>query len=354
MQYEFLEYLVCPLSKTKLRFKLISEFTKSYADGDKKEIENGLLYSETGFVFPIIDGIPRMLIESIYDYKEFLSQHVPNYETVLLKIENEHTAVLQYCQKKNTKTKESFAFEWSFLNPEKNDKLWHYDSAELVDLFTNEFGESREEFTTALVADIGSGHGLMTSSIASISKTCIGAEISKAVEMAYRRNKQSNAWYAQADLQYLPFAESSFDFLYSSGVIHHTNDTKNSLLLIEPILKSKGKICLWLYHPQNNFIHNAMMGLRKFTKRLPLKVNFYFLLVFIYPISFITKRLKNKPAPNFREEMIDLLDGFSPEFRFEIPYEEARNWLQELNYSDMKKTTTNQYGYSIVGKKEGL
>ncbi len=352
MQYDFLEILKCPITKTKLRFQLISEFEKQYETGSLIEVKDGLLYSETGFVFPVIDGIPRLLVESVYDYAEFLKTNIADYEGMLKQIEQQYGKVLGYCKKKNKKTKASFAFEWSFLKPEKSDKLWHDESSSLIDVFLKETGEEATYFTGKIIADIGCGHGLMTSKSASIAKHSIGAEISKAVEMAYQRNKNKNAWYVQADLQYLPFDDSIFDLLYSSGVIHHTNDTEKSFLLIERIIRQGGKICLWLYHPQKSKLHKLMMWLRKFTSQLPLKIAFVFLLLFVFPFSFLIKKIKNKNAPNFREEMIDLLDGFTPEFRFEIPHEIAKNWLRQSGYDAIEITTSGQYGYAIIGKKK--
>ncbi|MEO5948206.1 MAG: methyltransferase domain-containing protein [Chitinophagaceae bacterium] len=352
MQYEFLEILRCPVSKARLRFELISEFTKAYDNKVIVEIKEGLLFSETGFVFPVIDGIPRLLVESMFDYSDFLEKKLPEFNELRNELETKHADLLQYCIRKNKKSKASFAFEWSFLKPEKNDKLWHDDSSQLTNVFLNETGEGQEYFAKKIVADIGSGHGLMTSTIANISNLCIGAEISKAVELAYVRNKNSNAWYAQADLQFLPFEESSFDLLYSSGVIHHTNDTEKSLSLIETIIKEDGKICLWLYHPQKNALHQLMMLLRKFTRRLPLKIAFVFLLLFIFPFTFLIKKIKNRNAPNFREEMIDLLDGFTPEFRFEIPHDVAKQWLEKRKYAAITVTTESQYGFSITGIKK--
>lgn len=352
MQYEFLKILKCPVSKTKLRFQLISEFIKAYDEEEITEIKEGFLFSETGLVFPIIDGIPRLLVESMYDYSDFFSKHLKERSEILNALESKYINIINHCIKKNKKTKASFAFEWSFLKPEKNDKLWHDDASQLTNVFLKETGERKEYFSDKIVADIGSGHGIMTSKIAAISKLCIGAEISKAVELAYVRNKNSNAWYAQADLQFLPFEESSFDLLYSSGVIHHTNDTEKSLSLIEKIIKEGGKICLWLYHPQKNILHRLMMLLRRFTRRLPIKVAFVFLLIFVFPFTFLIKKIKNRNAPNFREEMIDLLDGFTPEFRFEIPHDEAKQWLEKRNYKDVTVTTTSQYGFSITGVKK--
>lgn len=352
MQYGFLELLKCPLTKTKLRFQLVSEFVKPYQEGDETEIKEGLLFSETGFIFPIIEGIPRLLIESVYDYSAFLEKNVPEFKKLLGRLEQDYKEELIYCVRKNRKTKASFAFEWGFLKPEKNDKLWHDTAEELTEVFLKETGAVQDHYADKIVADIGSGHGLMTSKIASISKLSIGVEISKAIEMAYLRNKNRNAWYAQADLQYLPFENSSFDVLYSSGVIHHTNNTKKSLSLIESIIKKGGTICLWLYHPQKNKLHQLMMWVRKFTRRLPLKVAYIFLLIFVFPFSFLIKKIKNKDAPNFREEMIDLLDGFTPEFRYEIPHDIAAQWLEERDYENIKITSTNQYGFSITGVKK--
>ncbi len=352
MQYGLLEFLRCPVTKKKLRFQLISEFEKEYDDKSETEINDGLLFSAAGFIFPVIDGIPRLLVESLYDYSEFLTKYVPGFIQIQNDLEKNYGELFRYCISKNKKTKASFAFEWSFLKPEKNDKLWHDESSQLLTVFLNETGEEKGFFINKLVADIGSGHGLMTSKIASISTLSIGVEISKAVELAYKRNGNSNAWYIQADLQYLPFDESSFDVLYSSGVIHHTNDTEKSLSLIETILKRNGKICLWLYHPQKNWIHKITMLIREFTRRLSLKVAFIFLLIFVFPFSFLIKKIKNKNAPNFREEMIDLLDGFTPEFRFEIPHDVAREWLEKRNYSNVSITTSSQYGFSITGVKK--
>lgn len=351
MQYELLKFLKCPVTKTDLRFVLISEFEKSYGGEQITEIKDGLLFSETGFVFPVIDGIPRMLLESMYDYADFMASHLPEYQVTKEKVEKEFGGLIQYCIRKNSKTKKSFEFEWSFLNAEKKDRIWHDDTSKLSMVFMNEMGEGSDYFKGKSVIDVGCGHGVMTTKIAELSELAIGVELSKAVENAYLRNTVKNAWYIQGDLQYLPFEEVSFDVLYSSGVIHHTNNTELSLLLIEPLLKNGGKICLWLYHPQKKIIHKAILQLRKGTKRLPLKVAFIMLTIFVFPVTFLIKKIKRKNSPNYREEIIDLLDIFTPEFRFEIPQDLASAWLRHRKFTTIQITTRNQFGFSIVGSK---
>lgn len=352
MQYPLLDLLKCPLTKTALQFELISEFDKIYGSQKIKEVKEGLLFSESGLIFPIIDGIPRLLIESIYEYKDFLQQHLPDYQQQLQKTEAVHDKLLQDCIKKNTRSKQSFELEWSFLHPDERDKIWRDEHHDLSTIFLNETAETAIFYNEKSVIDVGSGHGIMTSKIAAISKLAVGVELSKAVENGYKKNQEANAWYIQADLQYLPFASNSFDVLYSSGVIHHTNDTEHSLSLIEPVLKAAGKLCLWLYHPQKSKVHHFILWLRGFTKRLPLKIAFVFLMIFVFPFTFLLKKIKNKRKLSYREEIIDLLDQFTPEFRFEITHEQAIGWLNNRKYDDITISTQNQFGFSITGKKK--
>jgi SAM-dependent methyltransferase/uncharacterized protein YbaR (Trm112 family) len=353
MQYELLTLLKCPLTKTELRFKLISEFKKSYNGHEVNEVYEGIFFSETGFVFPIIKGIPRLLIESIYDYQDFLQKHLVDYDIIRKKLEENFPGLLHFCSKKNQKTKNSFELEWSFLNTKK-DRLWHYELIELSNVFINEAGEPYSYFTDKRIIDVGSGHGLMTARIATFSKYAIGVELSRAVENAYLKNDNKQAWFIQGDLHFLPFAEYTFDVLYSSGVIHHTNNTELSLSLIESVLKENGKICLWLYHPRKSILHNFILGIRKVTSKLPLKLSFILLLVFVFPFTFLIKKIKNKNPPNYREEIIDLLDYFTPEFRFETSHDLAMIWLQRRKYHNIKITTSNLFGFSVSAEKDRL
>ena len=105
-----------------MKFKLVSEFNKLYDEQKINEIYEGVLFSETGFMFPIIKGIPRILIESVYDYAAFLKDHLYDYEERKKKLEKDFPGILHYCYKKNKRTKKSFEFEWSFLNTEKEIK----------------------------------------------------------------------------------------------------------------------------------------------------------------------------------------------------------------------------------------
>jgi SAM-dependent methyltransferase len=293
-----------------------------------------------------------MLLEAIYDYSDFLRKHLADYNSIRGNLEKNYDVLLKDCIRKNKKTKKSFEFEWSFLNLEKRDKIWGNDVSELINVLENETGDKIQYLNNKIILDAGCGHGAVTSTLGEKSGFAIGVELSRAVDLAYKNNKSINAHFVQADLQFLPFADSTFDFIYCSGVIHHTRDTELSFLLIESAVKLGGKICLWLYHPQKDNLHNLFLLIRTITKRLPLKICFLFLCFFIFPFSFLIKKIKRKSLHNYREEIIHLLDQFTPEYRFEIKHEIAASWLMRKMYRNIKITTQDQFGFSLVGVKE--
>ena len=49
--------------------------------------------------------------------------------------------------------------------------------------------------------------------------------------------------------------------------------------------------------------------------------------------------------------MIAIMDWFSPEFRWEHTPEEARSWFTKREFSEVKVTTTDIFGFNIIGKK---
>jgi uncharacterized protein YbaR (Trm112 family) len=51
MQYELLKLLRCPLTKTQLRFELITEFTKHYSGGPVNEIRDGYCFQKRALFF---------------------------------------------------------------------------------------------------------------------------------------------------------------------------------------------------------------------------------------------------------------------------------------------------------------
>lgn len=54
--------------------------------------------------------------------------------------------------------------------------------------------------------------------------------------------------FANADCEHLPFADQSFDVVYSNGVLHHTLDTEGAVREIHRVLRPNGLARVMLYH----------------------------------------------------------------------------------------------------------
>ena len=202
-----------------------------------------------------------------------------------------------------------------------------------------------------MIYDAGCGNGQLNQYIARCGSVVIGMDLSKSVERANANNKEGNAFFLQADVQFPPLKFEKFDIVHSSGVLICTNNTERSFACIEPCVKKDGVLSVWLYHPRKNLIHNLFNFTRRFTSMLPLKFQYHLYRFTIFPLSYIVKRLKGN-RQNTREMMISIMDWFSPEFRWEHTHEEAAGWFYKRDYKNVKVTTTDTFGFNIIGVKK--
>lgn len=77
----------------------------------------------------------------------------------------------------------------------------------------------------------------------------LGADISDAVSVAKNRMSEANAnaVFLQCDLTRLPLPDASIDAIFSEGVLHHTDSTRNAILSLAPLLKSGGLFMFYVY-----------------------------------------------------------------------------------------------------------
>ncbi len=347
MQERLLPLLRCPVSRTPLQLQVISRKNIDFGDGTGEVISEGILFAGEDWFFPIIGGIPRLTVEAFRDYADFFRQHFPDYLTRRQQLEQKYPGLIAYVRRKNRKTRKSFTKEWSLYDYQK-DRTWEADREELLRIFLEETGETVESLKGKLIFDAGCGNGLLDQLIAARDAIVVAMDLSNSIERAYGQNRQPGALFIQGDIQFPPLDPGLFDIVHSSGALHHTNNTELSFLCLEPCVKSGGKLSVWLYHPRKDFIHNIFNRLRSLTSKMPFRWQYYFLLCLLLPPSYIIKRLKGNNQ-NRREMMIALLDWFSPEFRWEHTTDEAACWYSKRGYRSVAVTTTNTFGFSIVG-----
>jgi len=349
MQEALIKLLRCPITRSSFTMAILKKGKKKLDGQLVDTIEEAVLYTDNDCFYPVIKGIPRLTVEAIVDYEFFLKTAITDYEQRKERVLLKYGDLIAFAQKKNKRTKESFTQEWAIFDYEK-DKTWDADDAGMLDRFLRETDESIDSLKNKIVFDAGCGNGFLNALLASKGIENLGMDFSNSVEKAYTQNQYSKAYFIQGDVQFPPVVFNHFDIVHSSGVLIATNNTELSFSCIEPVVKTGGKLSVWLYHSRKDFIHNLFNSIRKTTSKLPLRFQYYLYKTTIFPVSYIVKRAKGNKQ-NKREMMIDILDWFSPEFRWEHTHQEAAAWFCKRGYTDVQVTTNEVFGFNIIGKK---
>jgi SAM-dependent methyltransferase len=101
------------------------------------------------------------------------------------------------------------------------------------------------------VLEVGCGTGVHARLLAEAGANVTAIDLTPtAVELTRRRLELHGlaADVREADAQELPFADASFDFVWSWGVVHHSADTERVLAEIARVLRPGGRLALMVYH----------------------------------------------------------------------------------------------------------
>src|SRR5687768_12880154 len=189
MLEKYLSFLVCPVTRSELRLHKLSVKTKVFRQGEKEIIDEGILFSDKDWFYPIIDGVPRLLVESFLDYEEFLRKNLADYDKRKENLLKHFPDLIQQVVKKNKRTKKSFEMEWGMFNYEE-DKTWELKGEDLLTRFLTETDETKESLTGKLIFDAGCGNGQLNQYIARGGAQVVGMDLSKSIERANANNKE--------------------------------------------------------------------------------------------------------------------------------------------------------------------
>src|SRR5207247_1001716 len=97
----------------------------------------------------------------------------------------------------------------------------------------------------------------------------LGPGLSEAVLAAYRNNRDNRrAHIVQGDIYRPPFAQGTFDFVYSIGVLHHLPDPERGFRSLAPYVTPGGTLFAWIYGPRRGVSEAVTRMLRRFTTRM--------------------------------------------------------------------------------------
>lgn len=100
--------------------------------------------------------------------------------------------------------------------------------------------------------------------------TVVSVEIGDGVFAGYEKCKNySNCHVIKADLMNLPFADNSFDYIHSDGVLHHTPNTKLAMKALYDKVRPGGIFWFYIYKEMNPVKHFCDDYIRKAFTKMP-------------------------------------------------------------------------------------
>ena len=92
--------LRCPVTRRPLTLQKIKISNRQYENINVEIIDEGILFGEEGWFYPLYKGIPRMNIEAIYEFKDFLSKYLPDYNDRLNSLHERFNPFIEMVKKR--------------------------------------------------------------------------------------------------------------------------------------------------------------------------------------------------------------------------------------------------------------
>jgi len=237
---------------------------------------------------------------------------------------------------------ENFGFEWNLHRRTQLDSEAEHESETAFRLKT---GFAPEDVAGKVLLDAGCGMGRYSEVVSRWGATVASVDLSLAVDAAYQNlDGHDNVHVAQADIFRLPFEDSTFDVIFSIGVLHHTPSTRRAFEQLTPLLKPGGTIAIWVYSSHDRGAYFASDIWRKATTRMPKRL-LYALSHVAVPLHHLRRvpvvghsaaliPVSGHPNPTWR--VLDTFDWYSPQYQWKHTHEEVRMWFEEQGLVDIR------------------
>jgi len=207
-----------------------------------------------------------------------------------------------------------------------------------------------EDFKNKIVLDCGCGDGLHINYIADTAKKIVGVDLNTKKIAERNTKKHSNVKIIEADLMKMNL-HKKFDIVYSIGVVHHTVNPKKTFENIKKHLKKNGRMIIWVYSYEGNFLNRTLLEF--FKRKIFLKLNkntLYFIgniitgivyipvyTIYLLPLRFLPfyKYFENWRKLSFKRNFINVFDKLNAPITHFIKREELEEWFNEKEFKNV-------------------
>ena len=263
----------------------------------------------------------------------------------------------------------SFSLEWLRHYQTQYDTVSGSKNSE--ESFRVKTGMEAGDLEGKLVLEAGSGSGRFMQIARKFGGEVVGLDLSLAVDGAFRTlGRDPKAHLVQGDILAPPFKRSSFDFVYSIGVLHHTESAKRGFLSLTKLLKQQGRIAIWVY-PDGGALMKLMNEIGAIYRKAASSLDFntlYWLcertqerfpLPGVLAATFDPEPSKTLSrgflhprqlvilffpfygvAPNKTWRALDMFDYLAPRYQTKHSWGEVAGWFREAGLTDIQRLPT--------------
>lgn len=299
-------------------------------------IVDGLMISDTGTAYPICEGIPRMLPDSLETAEGFCFKYAGRISA----LSSPPRKVFETRSSHSFRSEKGFEFQWMKWGGEKlygmDEKEWEVHF--LGRLMPASFDVASLRGKTVL--EIGCGPGLLARVFSPLCREYVGLDLTTGVDIAQQRTRDlPNVTFIQADLMSAPLAKGSFDIVLAVGVLNATVDTAQAFSRIASLVKEGGLLVVWVHPRKGRFFEIANRVFRSFTTRLSPALQYYVSYLMLPLIVLFPPTTLNRLGKNSLKELTQSVFGWlSPYFQHRHSPEEVKAWFTTGGFRDITMT----------------
>lgn len=303
----------------------------------EEEILEGTLVSrKSHHTYPIVGGVPRLIPGATAEPEQDTHPH------------------------SDERSPESFGRQWS--NYQFEDHTWFKELDLRVREFLRSMDMRADELPGTLLLDAGCGHGALTAALAGVyGLEAVGMDFTGAVGRAQANRQQfAGAFapfvhYLQGDLLQAPLAQSKFDLVHCSGVIHHTADPHRAFQTLLDATRPGGRLYVQVYRKREAWVGIPNTLIRGVTTHIPTQV-LWPMCVAAVPVhtalvhvvaTFRGERPMLSKATT-RERAVSLFDNYSPRYQFRYHADEIRRFFEVAGMDAIEDTTLENEARHMV------
>ncbi len=214
------------------------------------------------------------------------------------------------------------------------------ESVALFEMRHRKWGIDVNWFKDKECLDAGCGGGRYLIALSRLgAKKVVGIDISEEAILAANQRIKEKGFADQAEAKLasvleLPFPDASFDYVVSSGVLHHTPDPKKGFNELVRVLRPGGKLFLSVYG------RGGLVWMMNDLGRLMAKI-----------VPFKTMEALWKAIGIPANKRYNYLDNMYVPYCYRYTEKEIREWLAQAGFENVRRLKFERYDYEKIWSK---